>query len=157
MNPKHREILEDIITATETLRRTVEAIPADLLDQRPDPDEWSVTETLVHIRNVVALVYGMRIRQLLFQDDPTFANYDEERHFLSASRQQLPVAEILDMIETEHQQTVRLLSTLSEEDWQHQGHHAQYGAMSIEFLAQRFARHAAEHTQQIVDTFKALS
>jgi hypothetical protein len=157
MNPEHKEILEDILASAETLRRTVEAIPAALLDRRPQSEEWSVIEILVHVRNVVMLVYGMRIRQLLFQDEPTFANYDEERHLLTASRQQMPVAEILDMIETDHQQTVRLLSTLAEQEWQRQGHHPEFGTMSIEFLAQRFARHATEHTQQIADTFKALT
>jgi hypothetical protein len=157
MNPEHREILDDILASAEELRRTVAAVPDALLEQRPEPEEWSVKETLVHLRNVLMLAYGLRIRQLLFQDEPTFANYDGEHDLLSASRQQLPVAEILEMIETDHRQTVRLLGSLSEQEWRRQGHHPVLGPMSIEFLAQRIAKHAADHTQQIADTVRALT
>jgi hypothetical protein len=152
MNPEHKKILEEIDASAEELRRTVEAIPAALLDQRPQPEEWSVIEILVHVRNVVMLVYGMRIRQLLFQDEPVFANYEEEHHLLSASKNQMSAAEILEMIETDHQQTVRLLKALPEQEWQRQGYHPEFGAMSVEFLARRFIQHAADHTQQIAHT-----
>lgn len=157
MNAKHKEILEDILTSAEALRRTIEGVPVALLDQRPLPEEWSVIEILVHVRNVVMLVYGLRIRQLIYQDELTFINYEEEHHLLSASRQQLPAAELMEMIETDHKQTVRLLSTLGEQEWQRQGHHPDLGAMSIEFLAQQIARHTAEHTQQVTNTLNALT
>lgn len=157
MNPEHKKILDDIQATAETLRSTFEGIPAALVDQRPAPEEWSVTETLVHMRNVVMLVYGLRLRRLLHEDETTFANYDEGNNLLSASRPQLPAAEIVEMIVTDHQQTVRLLKALPEEDWKREGRHPEFGLMSIEFLARRIALHAGEHVQQIVDTYKALS
>lgn len=157
MKPEHKQILENIRTSAEILRQTVEAVPAKLLDRRPAPGEWSVIEILVHVRNTAMLAYGLRIRQLLFQDEPTFANYQEEGHLLTASRNQLPPAELLEMIETDYRQTARLLSALTEQEWGRQGHHPDLGAMSIEFFARRLAEHAAEHTRQIADTAKALT
>jgi hypothetical protein len=156
MNPEHKTILDDIRISADMLKHTVEGIPADLMDRRPGPDEWSVSEILVHMRNVVMLLYGLRLRQLLYEEEATFANYEEDYHLLSASRPQLPAAEIMEMILIDHQQTVRLLSTLPEEAWQREGRHPEYGLMSVEFLARRIALHATEHVQQIVDTYNAL-
>lgn len=157
MNPEHKEIIEEIQASSEALRRTVEEIPADLLDQRPQPGEWSVLETLVHIRNVAMLAYGLRLRRLLFEDEPAFPDYDEERLPPSVTRPGLPAAEILDMIVADHQNTARLLRALGDGEWERQGHHPISGALTIKFLAQRLAAHANEHIAQIADTYQALT
>lgn len=44
--------------------------PARALHE-PLAGEWSVQEVLVHTRNVVVLVLGLRIRRLLYEHDPT--------------------------------------------------------------------------------------
>jgi hypothetical protein len=154
---EHQEILDEITAATDALRNAVEAVPADLLDKRPEPEEWSVLETLVHVRDVVMLAYGFRIRTLLFQEDPTVPTYSDESNLLAASRQNLSAADLVDMIEVEHRQTVRVLSHLADEAWEREGHHPEFGTMSLKFLANRIALHAADHTQQIIDAHKALS
>src|SRR5439155_21354362 len=36
------------------------------------------SETLTHVRDVIVHVYGLRIRRLLYEDAPAFADFDEE-------------------------------------------------------------------------------
>lgn len=157
MNPEHSKAIESINASAESLARTVNKIPADKLTPRPAPEEWSVLETLVHIHDVVVLVYGLRLRRLLAETEPTFANYDEEPHRERLMSQSPPAGDLLTVIVEEHQQLGRLLSELPDEEWRREGRHPELGPMSIEFLARRVAEHAVEHEGQIADTVRQLS
>ena len=78
MTPEHREIVEQIHSSSAVLRRAVEASPPGKLTRTPSEGEWSALETLTHVREVVVHVYGLRIRRLLYEDDPVFADFDED-------------------------------------------------------------------------------
>lgn len=157
MSQNHENLIERIMTSAQTLHEAVESAPVDKLTLSPSEGEWSVLETLIHIRNVVVLVYGLRLRRLFNEIDPLFANYDEERFRQAGMLESQPISDIVQTIVTEHEQTARLLRALPDEGWQRTGRHSEMGAMSIEFLARRIAEHAEEHNQQIVNTVAALS
>jgi hypothetical protein len=157
MNRKHEIAIANILESAEAIRRTVEPAPAELLDRGPVEGEWSVAEILAHVRNVVTLVYGLRIRRLFVETKPQFPNYDEEEHLRSADWQPLPAEENLDMILAEHRQLAALLSTLPDGAWSRAGYHPESGALTIEFLARRIVEHAGEHQRQIAETLRVLS
>ncbi|HMQ27724.1 MAG TPA: DinB family protein [Acidimicrobiales bacterium] len=48
-----------------------------LADQRPRPDRWSALEYGAHVRDVFAICLG-RLQLMLAEDDPTFANWDQD-------------------------------------------------------------------------------
>jgi hypothetical protein len=155
---RNREILIDrIVTSAQNIRKTVDSVPVDKLTVSPSVGEWSVEETLAHVRNVAVLVYGLRLRRLLNEDDPLFAGYDEERFLQTAVLQPQPISDIVQTIVAEHEQTARLLSTLADKSWHRTGHHPESGTISIEFLARRLAEHAEEHNQQIINSLSQLS
>src|SRR5213593_2302683 len=60
------------------VRRAVEAAPPGRFGQPPRKGEWSALETRTHLRDVVVHVYGLRIRRLLYEAAPVFADFDEE-------------------------------------------------------------------------------
>lgn len=45
--------------------------------QRPRPDKWSPLEYACHVRDVLRL-YDERLHLMLGEDDPTFANWDQD-------------------------------------------------------------------------------
>jgi uncharacterized damage-inducible protein DinB len=157
MNQKHEKMIADIVKSAETIQRTVEEAPAELLERRPTEGEWSVAEILSHVRNVAALAYGLRIRRLFVESEPQFPDYDGERYLRSADWQLLPAGENLEMILAEHRQLAALLGTLPDEAWNRVGYHPESGAMTIEFLARRIVEHADEHQGQIAETLRVLS
>lgn len=157
MNEEHEMTINQIRESAEAIRRMVGSAPAEFLEDRPAPGEWSVSEILAHVRNVAMLAYGMRIRRLFVETEPQFPDYDEEKHLRSADWRPLPVEENLDMILAEHYQLAALLSTLPDEAWSRAGYHPEAGALTIEFLAQRLVEHATEHQDQIAETLRALS
>jgi DinB family protein len=156
MSPEHRTLLARIGAAADAVRRAVEGVPAGRDGHSPRDGEWSVRETLVHLRNTAVLVHGLRIRRLLYETAPVFADYDEPAHRREALAAGEPTGELVETIVAEHAQIVRLLRALPADRWPRQGRHPELGVMSIEFLARRLAEHAEEHAGQIAATVTAL-
>ncbi len=149
MTPEHRAILERMRSSAGVVRRAVEAAPPGRFSRPPREGEWSALETLTHLRDVVVHVYGLRIRRLLYEDAPLFADFDEEGYRRASLARREATGDLLETIVAEHDQLARLLQTLPDTEWSRQGRHPSLGAMSIEFLARRVGEHAEEHAAQI--------
>src|SRR3989475_6524043 len=149
MSPEYHVIPEGIRPSAGVVRRAVEAAPPDRFAQPPREGEWSALETLTHLRDVVVHVYGLRIRRLLYEEAPLFADFDEEGFRRASLVRGEKTGDLLETIVAEHEQLARLLQTLPDAEWSRQGRHPSLGVMSIEFLARRVGEHAEEHAAQI--------
>jgi len=151
MSPEYRVILERMRSSAGVVRRAAEAAPPGRFGRPPREGEWSALETLTHLRDVVVHVYGLRIRRLLYEEAPVFADFDEEGYRRASLARGETVGDLLDTIVAEHEQLARLLQALPDADWSRQGRHPSLGVMSIEFLARRVGEHAEEHAAQIAE------
>ena len=113
MNSEHGVILERIRSSAGLVRRTVDAAPSHRFGQPPREGEWSALETLTHLRDVVVHVYGLRIRRLLYEQAPLFADFDEEGYRRDSLARGEPVRDLLDTIVAEHEQLARLRAARS--------------------------------------------
>jgi hypothetical protein len=152
----HRAILAQIRSAPAVLAGAVSGIPPGQHDRPPRAGEWSARETLIHVRNVLVMVYGLRIRRLLYEREPVFADYDEAAFRQEDLARREPVEELVRMITAEHEQIARLLEGLPADRWQRGGRHPELGPMSIESLAGQVGPHTEEHAGQIRDIARAL-
>jgi hypothetical protein len=151
MTPEHRGLIERIRSSAVVVRRAVEAAPPARFGVAPRAGEWSALETLTHLRDVVVHVYGLRIRRLLYEDAPVFADFDEEGYRRASLVRGEAIGDLLDTIVAEHEQLARLLQGLPDADWSRQGRHPSLGVMSIEFFAARVGAHTEEHAAQIAE------
>jgi hypothetical protein len=149
MTPEHRAILERMRSSAAAVRRAVETAPADRLTRAPREGEWSALETLTHLRDVVVHVDGLRIRRLLYEPGPLFADFDEEGYRRASLARGETARDLLDTVIAEQEQLARLLQTLPDAEWSREGRHPTLGVQSIEFLARRVGEHAEEHAAQI--------
>lgn len=149
MTPGHRALIERIRSSAGVVRRAVEAAPPGRFGVAPRAGEWSALETLTHLRDVVVHVYGLRVRRLLYEDGPIFADFDEEGYRRASLARGESVGYLLDSIVGEHEQLARLLEVVPDAEWVREGRHPQLGPMSIELLARRVGEHAEEHAAQI--------
>jgi hypothetical protein len=156
VSPEHRAVLDRIRTAPHALADAVAGVPPGQHDRPPRAGEWSVRETLIHVRNVLVMVYGLRIRRLLYERDPVFADYDEESFRREDLARGEPVEDLVRMIAAEHEQIGRLLEGIPDDRWARAGRHPELGPMSIESLAGQVGPHTEEHAGQIRDTGRAL-
>ena len=150
MTPEHRRLIDRIHSSAQVLRRAVDGVPRERFDVAPKAGEWSALETLTHLRDVIVHVYGLRIRRLLYEPAPLFADFDEERYRQASLARGESVEYLLATIIGEHEQLARLLEAVPDAEWAREGRHPQFGVMSIEFLARRIGEHAEEHAAQIV-------
>src|SRR5947208_11432872 len=149
MTPEHRAMLERMRSSAGVVRRAVEAAPPARFAVPHRDGEWSAQETLTHLRDVVIHVHGLRIRRLLYEESPLFADFDEEGFRRASLVRGEKTGDLLETIGAEHEQLARLLQTLPDAEWSRQGRHPSLGVMSIEFLARRVGEHAEEHAAQI--------
>ena len=149
MTPEHRGLIERIRSSAVVVRRAVEAAPPARFGVAPRAGEWSALETLTHLRDVIVHVYGLRIRRLLYEVTPIFADFDEEGYRRASLARGETITDLLATVVAEHEQLARLLDTLPDADWAREGRHPALGVMSIEFLARRVGEHAEEHAAQI--------
>jgi hypothetical protein len=152
---EHGAILERMRSSAEVVRRVAESTPPERFTLVPRAGEWSALETLTHLRDVVVHVYGLRIRRLLYEDAPVFADFDEEGYRRASLARGESVRHLLDTVIAEHVQLARLLETLPDPDWAREGRHPTFGIMSIEFLARRVGEHAEEHAAQMAAAAQA--
>jgi hypothetical protein len=145
----HRALLDRMRATTTVVRQAVERARGGRFTEAPRTGEWSALETLTHLRDVVVHVYGLRIRRLLYEEAPVFADFDEEGYRRASLARGESAEHLLDSVVGEHEQLARLLETLPDEEWARAGRHPSLGTMSIEFLARRVGEHAEEHAAQI--------
>jgi SAM-dependent methyltransferase len=146
---EHRALIERIRASGDDVRQAMERVSPGKLAASPGHGAWSVLETLVHLRNVVVMVHGLRIRRLLYEARPVFADYDEASHRRAALESGVTADRLVTMIVAEHRQLADLLEELPDDRWCRAGRHPELGEMSIEVLAARVAGHAEEHAAQI--------
>ena len=156
MTPEHRELVDRVRASARALVRAVAEVPPGQTSRPPRADEWSVEETLIHLRNVVVMVQGLRIRRLVYETDPVFADYDEAAFRRADLANGEPAGDLVEAIVAELGQIARLLSTLPGDAWRRTGRHPELGPMAIELLARRVGEHTAEHADQIAATARAL-
>ena len=123
MSPDHRAILDRIRSAPAALREALAKVRAGVHDRPPRPGEWSIRETLIHTRNSTVMVYGLRIRRLLYEADPVFADYDEATFRREDLQRGESVDDLVRMIVREHEQIAGLLDGLPDDRWARQGRH----------------------------------
>jgi DinB superfamily len=156
VNAEHRAVLELIRSAPAVLAAAVAAVPPGQHDRPPRAGEWSARETLIHVRNVLVMVYGLRIRRLLYEREPVFADYDEAAFRQEDLARREPVEDLVRMITAEHEQIARLLDGLPADRWERAGRHPELGPMSIASLASQVGPHTEEHAGQIRDIARGL-
>jgi hypothetical protein len=152
----YRAIVAHIRAAPAALAEAMAAVPPGQHDRPPRAGEWSVRETLIHLRNVIVMVYGLRIRRLLYEREPVFGDYDEAGFRREDLARHEPLEDLVRMITAEHEQIASLLEGLPDERWQRAGRHPELGPVSIASLAGRVGAHTEEHARQILDTVRAL-
>lgn len=156
MTPAHEAAVDRIRASAALLREAVTRAQGGRFSTPPRPGEWSALETLTHVRDVIVHVYGLRIRRLLYEPSPLFADFDEEGYRAASLARAEPAEHLLATVVGEHEQLARLLESLPDAEWAREGRHPSLGTMSIEFLARRIGEHAEEHAAQLSAAAQAL-
>lgn len=140
--------LKALNDAVGQVRELTQTVPGEVLSTPPGSGEWSVHQSLMHLADT-EMVYGVRIRMIVTQDRPTIVGYDQDAW---GSR-------FVDLDESGQQTflrwrilreaNLRLLRSLSEDEWSRVGNHSERGEESIRYMVSLLAGHDRAHLDQM--------
>lgn len=109
--------------------------------------EWSLRDVLNHLSDS-DLVSATRIRMIVTQDRPTLVGYDQEAWTARFGRLDATAQEIIDRWQVLRRANLRLLESLSPEEWERVGLHTERGPESVRLTVQLAAGHDRVHLDQ---------
>lgn len=130
------------------LRAALATVPAEAMQWRPRPGEWSAHEVVVHCADSETNSF-CRIRYVLAEPDPVIVGYDQARWARDFDYHALPVETALATVDAVRGSTVPLLRRLTEADWGKQGRHTESGPYGAEDWLRVYADHLEGHARQI--------
>jgi hypothetical protein len=122
-----------------------EAVPADLLRQRPAPAEWSAIECLQHMLDTERLAFPQRLVALRQgQDIPAF---DPDAHGTQGGADDTPATLVAQFVEL-RAANLALVDDVSEAEFGRGGVHSELGPVTLGELLHEWAAHDLDHTIQ---------
>jgi hypothetical protein len=119
----------------------------ELLDRRPAPDSWSVAEIVHHLADA-ELHQSVRLRQLLADDSPTWAEWDESAYAAVLGYDARPAADALTLVLAIRNVNIRLLASAPVDAWRRTAQHPTDGTVDLAGWVQRASDHLASHVLQ---------
>ena len=134
--------------APKKIDRLLKGVPAAKLRKRPAPGKWSVAEIIAHVADT-ELVGGFRIRLILGAPGTPITPFDQDVWVTALHYANRDVRKSLEQFRALREANLALLKTLTREQWQLHGMHAERGRETVETIVAMFAGHDINHIQQI--------
>ncbi len=143
-----QKYLTDVEQAPANLRAAIKALSDQQLDTPYRPEGWTVRQVVHHVPDSHLNAY-IRFKLALTEDEPTIKPYAEDRWAELADTQDTPVEVSLAMLDSLHDRWVRLLRSLTPEQWKREFRHPALGAMPLEKNLALYAWHGRHHVAHI--------
>ncbi len=142
----------DIIAFLRSVPNDVEVlcggVPEDALRRRPVDGGWSAIEIICHLRDSAA-EEGLRIRQMLEEDNPTLVPYDPDAWAAERRYQEEDARRALTALRAFFTGLAYQLERLPAAAWERPGIHPESGPTSVRMRAEAEVSHAQEHLAQL--------
>ena len=129
------------------LRATVplwrEALAGGEAAVRPRPDVWSATEYACHVRDVHRL-YTERLHLMLVQDDPRFANWDQDAAALEQRYDLQDPTLVADELAEASEAMAAAYDAVGDDQWRRTGVRGDGAHFTVDSFA-RYLLHDIEH------------
>ena len=148
-----QELRSNFIQALTDLPKNLEKAAANLDDKQLDtpyrPEGWTVRQTIHHVADSHLNAY-CRFKLALTEDVPTIRPYFEDR-WANLADSEMPIEVSLKIIEGIHARCVKMLESLSENDFKRKLNHPDSGSWTLEKFLGLYAWHGKHHTAHIVN------
>src|SRR5579864_6780989 len=143
-----RSSIDDIACTPANLRKAIKGLSEAQLDTPYRPGGWTVRQVVHHVPDSHINSY-VRFKLALTEDEPTIKPYAEDRWAELADTPATPVEVSLTLLETLHDRWVRLLRSLTPQDWKRTFRHPDMGSMTLDKTLALYAWHGRHHVAHI--------
>ena len=134
--------------APDALAALVEGLSADHLGHRPGPEKWCIREIVAHLAED-ELVGAYRIRLILSAPGTAIQAFDQDVWARTGRYRTRDIDDSLALYRTLRLANLALLQSLTAQEWDTFGVHAERGIESLRDIARYFAGHDINHFRQI--------
>jgi hypothetical protein len=139
----------DAITATPAnLRAAVAGLTDVQLDTPYRPGGWMVRQVVHHIVDSHINAY-VRFKLALTEDEPTIKPYEEARWAELADSRETPIETSLVLLERLHDRWVRLLHSMSADDFARRLRHPETGIQRLDQVLALYEWHGKHHVAHV--------
>ena len=140
------EIIERLKHLPGELEVSVAGLPEATLRFRPAEGEWSINETVGHVRDL-AEVWHKRLYMVASLTDPQFTSFDGEASVIEHNYQDADLATLFREMREWRSKTVVLLAHTV--DWTRIGQQRGVGRRSLRQFAEFLISHDEEHIAEV--------
>jgi hypothetical protein len=141
------DLLERFRRGAELLAMATTGAAGPELDFKPD-GKWSVRQLVCHLADTEA-VGVMRFRQLIAEDNPTLAAWDQEAWASKLDYDKRKISQALEIFRVLRSANFDLLKDQPETAFVRQGTHTKRGPISLKDMLRIYAEHIENHVKQI--------
>lgn len=149
-------LIQQIADTPVHLRSATTALSESQLDTRYRTGGWTVRQVVHHVPDSHMNSY-VRFKLALTEEEPTIKTYAEDRWAELADTPATPIDVSLALLESLHDRWVRLLRSLSPEQWKRSFRHPDLGPMNLEKTLALYAWHGRHHVAHITELRKRMS
>jgi uncharacterized damage-inducible protein DinB len=153
---QRRAFLGDLADTPANLRAAVKGLSEAQLDTPYRPGGWTVRQVVHHVPDSHMNSY-VRFKLALTEDAPTIKPYAEDKWAELADTKATPIEVSLTLLESLHDRWVRLLRSLTPDDWKKTFLHPALGPMTLEKTLALYAWHGRHHVAHITQLRKQMS
>jgi hypothetical protein len=134
--------------APDVLAALVDGLSDEHLGLRPAPGKWCIREIVAHLADD-ELVAAYRIRLILSAPGTAIQAFDQDVWALTGGYSKRDIIDSLVLYRTLRFANLKLFQSLTAQEWDMFGVHAERGIESLRDIAMHFAGHDINHFQQI--------
>lgn len=149
---KREELLRLLSATPDRVAELSRGLSTSQLTRRLAEDEWAMGEILNHLLVGERDVILPRLARMLAEESPSFPSSVSSRAGFAAAPEPRNFAADLAAFRQVRGETLALLETLADSDWQRTGTTPTRGTLSIGAYARYLAEHDAEHLVQLETT-----
>jgi hypothetical protein len=145
-----QKLINDIAETPAQLRDAVAGLSPQQLDTVYRPGGWTVRQVVHHLPDSHMNAF-VRFKLALTEDEPTIKPYEQQLWAELADSKETPIEISLTMLDALHDRWVRLLRSLTREDWQRSFRHPELGVVSLEKNLALYAWHGHHHVAHVTN------
>jgi hypothetical protein len=142
------KFVEQIAEAPARMKAAVAGLSDEQLDTPYRPGGWTVRQVVHHVPDSHLNSY-IRFRWALTEDAPVIKAYHEDRWAELSDARTAPVETSIALLESLHHRWIKLLGSLTEDEWKRTFRHPELGPVSLEQNAALYAWHGRHHVAHI--------
>lgn len=118
------------------------------VEERPDVTTWSVLEYSAHVRDVFD-VFTTRLELMLSEDNPTFANWDQDQAAEDGNYSQLDPGEVSAELVQNGQDAASAFAAVPPEAWERRGLRSNGSVFTVATISGYFLHDVIHHLHDI--------